>query len=105
MDILDAHSHTHTLAEESSNTLPSKTPPRSTTPPPLTVEKRRSERKAAEESSSRSERQGRVEAIDPNVLSKALLKEFEDAGKHRDVTPMGSPSRKRQRTYGVYGDR
>jgi cell division cycle 20-like protein 1 (cofactor of APC complex) len=40
--------------------------------------------------------------IDPNVLSKALLKEFEDAGRHRDITPGGSPSRKRQR---VYGDR
>jgi len=41
------------------------------------------------------------DAIDPNALSKALLKEFEDVGR-RESTPGGSPSRKRQR---VYGDR
>jgi cell division cycle 20-like protein 1 (cofactor of APC complex) len=77
------------------------TPPRASTPP-LVIEKRKSERKPTNEASNRSERHGRPEAIDPNVLSKALLKEFEDAGKHRDITPGGSPSRKRQR---VYGDR
>jgi cell division cycle 20-like protein 1 (cofactor of APC complex) len=40
-----------------------------------------------------------ADAIDPNALSKALLKEFEDAGRARDITPGGSPSRKRQRVY------
>lgn len=104
LDVLEAH--TQTLAEETLKTISTGTPPRSSTPPPITMEKRKSERKAAiEETGSRSDRQGRVEMIDPNVLSKALLKEFEDAGKHRDITPSGSPSRKRQRTYGVYGDR
>ena len=41
------------------------------------------------------------EAIDPVALKNAL-KDFEEAGRSRDVTPGGSPSRKRQR---VYGDR
>ena len=41
------------------------------------------------------------EAVDANALSQAL-KEFEDAGRARERTPGGSPSRKRQR---VYGDR
>ncbi|KAI9829235.1 MAG: hypothetical protein M1819_006415 [Sarea resinae] len=41
------------------------------------------------------------EAIDADALSKAL-KEFEEAGRQREQTPTGSPSRKRQR---VYGDR
>ena len=38
------------------------------------------------------------EAIDPGALSRAL----EEAGRTRERTPGGSPSRKRQR---VYGDR
>ena len=41
------------------------------------------------------------EAIDAGALSKAL-KDFEEAGRARERTPGGSPSRKRQR---VYGDR
>ncbi|KAI9817821.1 MAG: substrate-specific activator of APC-dependent proteolysis [Pycnora praestabilis] len=40
-------------------------------------------------------------AIDADQLSKALM-DFEEAGKQRERTPGGSPSRKRQR---VYGDR
>ena len=39
--------------------------------------------------------------VDADALSKAL-KDFEDAGRTRERTPGGSPSRKRQR---VYGDR
>ncbi|KAI9657575.1 MAG: substrate-specific activator of APC-dependent proteolysis [Trizodia sp. TS-e1964] len=42
-----------------------------------------------------------LDYIDPDALSKAL-KEFEQAGRDRERTPGGSPSRKRQR---VYGDR
>ncbi|POS86326.1 WD40 repeat-like protein [Erysiphe pulchra] len=41
-------------------------------------------------------------ALDPNVLSKAILKECDGARNYCDVTPGTSPSRKRQR---VYGDR
>ncbi|RKF76820.1 Fizzy-related protein-like protein [Golovinomyces cichoracearum] len=40
--------------------------------------------------------------LDPNILSKALSKELEVARCQREITPGGSPSRKRQR---VYGDR
>ena len=46
------------------------------------------------------EREG-SEAISADALSKAL-KEFEEAGRTRERTPGGSPSRKRQR---IYGDR
>ena len=41
------------------------------------------------------------EAVDADALNKAL-KQFEDAGRAREKTPTGSPSRKRQR---IYGDR
>jgi cell division cycle 20-like protein 1, cofactor of APC complex len=41
------------------------------------------------------------DAPDPDALSKALM-EFEEAGRQRERTPGGSPSRKRQR---VYNDR
>lgn len=40
-------------------------------------------------------------AVDADALSRAL-KDFEEAGRQRERTPGGSPSRKRQR---VYGDR
>lgn len=40
-------------------------------------------------------------SVNPDALSKAL-KEVEDAGRPRETTPTGSPSRKRQR---VWGDR
>ena len=85
------------------NMPPVATPPRSTTPPPA-GEKRKSDRKAVEENARHNRASGTpsADAIDPNALSKALMKEFEDAGRPRDVTPGGSPSRKRQR---VYGDR
>jgi cell division cycle 20-like protein 1 (cofactor of APC complex) len=86
------------------NTPPVATSPRTGTPPP---ERRRSDKRTLEANISRGERATGTpgaESIDPNALSKALLKEFEDAGsgRHRETTPGGSPSRKRQR---VYGDR
>jgi cell division cycle 20-like protein 1 (cofactor of APC complex) len=97
-------SHAHvTKVSNALNTPPVATPPRSATPPPHTTEKRKSERK--EEKALRDDRSAGVlnaDSIDPNALNKALMKEFEDAGRHREVTPGGSPSRKRQR---VYGDR
>lgn len=39
--------------------------------------------------------------IDADQLQK-VLRDFDNAGKARDITPAGSPARKRQR---VYGDR
>jgi len=97
-------SHAHIAkAAESLNTPPVATPPRSTTPPHF-GEKRKSDKKAIEGNGARHDRSSAVmgaEAIDPSALNKAL-RDFEDAGRHRDVTPGGSPSRKRQR---VYGDR
>jgi cell division cycle 20-like protein 1 (cofactor of APC complex) len=76
------------------NTPPVATPPRSVTPPPQ-AEKRKSDRKTTEEGVRSS-----ADVMDPNALNKALMKEFDDAGRHRDITPGGSPSRKRQRLYG-----
>lgn len=93
-------------ASEPSNAVdmaPVATPPRSVTPPPVT-ERRRSDKRAYD-GQVRGERAGEasgVDSIDPNALGKALLKEFEDAGRRRDTGSGGSPSRKRQR---VYGDR
>jgi cell division cycle 20-like protein 1, cofactor of APC complex len=90
-----AASHTHIrMTAHALNTPPVGTPPRSATPPPQ-AEKRKSDRKTTEE----GVRSG-ADAIDPNALNKALMKEFDDAGRHRDITPGGSPSRKRQRLYG-----
>ncbi len=89
-------------AAKALNTPPVSTPPRSTTPPPA-GEKRKSDRKATADGGRSARVTGSLgpDAIDPNALSKALLKEFDD-GRQRDITPGGSPSRKRQR---VYGDR
>ena len=40
-----------------------------------------------------------ADAVDADALNKVLL-EFEEASRSRDLTPNGSPSRKRQRIYG-----
>ena len=97
-------SHTHiTRVANAISTPPVDTPSHRATPPPATV-KRASERTTNRESNGQSDRGAGMpnnDAIDPSALSKAL-KDFEDAGRHRDITPGGSPSRKRQR---VYGDR
>jgi cell division cycle 20-like protein 1 (cofactor of APC complex) len=79
------------------NTPPVGTPPRIRTPPPKAVGFA-NERSAG---SSRTAHERSTSQVDPNMLSKALMKEFEE-GRTREVTPGGSPSRKRQR---VYGDR
>ncbi|RDW84531.1 putative meiosis-specific APC activator protein AMA1 [Coleophoma cylindrospora] len=97
-------SHAHLKkAANALNTPPIGTPPRGRTPPPAT--KRASGRTTIVEGGAQGSRGSgsiRNDAIDPTQLSKALLREFEDAGRQRDITPGGSPSRKRQR---VYGDR
>jgi cell division cycle 20-like protein 1, cofactor of APC complex len=85
------------------NTPPVNTPPRARTPPPGADSKRRMERSGNVDSGNRSDRSKTMDAaVDPNALSKALMREFEETGRTRDVTPGGSPSRKRQR---IYGDR
>ena len=72
-------------------------PPDTTSPPAISTGKRAQANGAA---LNGREREG-SEAVDPGALSKAL-REFEEAGRVRERTPGGSPSRKRQR---VYGDR
>jgi cell division cycle 20-like protein 1 (cofactor of APC complex) len=96
-----------TNAANALNTPPVATPPRISTPPLGGTERRKSDKRALEATSMRGEAERAsgstfAEALDPNALSKALLKEFEDGGRPRETTPGGSPSRKRQR---VYGDR
>lgn len=85
---------TRTMDNSSANTLVS--PPDTRTPPPPTG--KRNHLNGA--NTNGVERAG-SEPIDANALSKAL-KDFEDAGRTRERTPGGSPSRKRQR---IYGDR
>lgn len=85
---------TRTMDKSSTNTLVS--PLDTRTPPPAT-DKRNHLNGAI---MNGVERAG-SEPIDANALSKAL-KDFEDAGRARERTPGGSPSRKRQR---IYGDR
>ncbi|KAH8595618.1 WD40-repeat-containing domain protein [Bisporella sp. PMI_857] len=101
--ISSASYHSHlTKTANAISTPPVDTPPRTTTPPPAGAEKRKSDKKSMGESSS-YRNSGLIggEAVDPVALKNAL-KDFEDAGRQREVTPGGSPSRKRQR---VYGDR
>ena len=85
---------TRTMDDSSTNTLVS---PPDTRTPPLAAGKRNHLNRA---NTKGVERAG-PEPIDANALSKAL-KDFEDAGRTRERTPGGSPSRKRQR---IYGDR
>ncbi|KAI6246376.1 hypothetical protein HI914_05318 [Erysiphe necator] len=94
------------------NTPPMETPPGSRTP--LSAENQEARGKQCDESIPVKGSEGNLQqndilllntadkALDPNVLSKALLKECESARSYCDVTPGASPSRKRQR---VYGDR
>jgi cell division cycle 20-like protein 1 (cofactor of APC complex) len=74
-------------------------PPRAMTPPPA-IEKRRIYMSANLENSNRSDRSNTP--LDPNALTRALMRESEELPRSREVTPGGSPQRKRQR---VYGDR
>lgn len=99
-----AISHAHITNTSNALDAPAvATPPRATTPPPAT-EKRKSEKKPNEENVVRDNRAAGAESVDAGALNKALMgmKELEEVGRHRNVTPGGSPSRKRQR---VYGDR
>ncbi len=78
-------------------TPPFVSPPKTDTPPAATA--RRST--ANGQTTNGHDRDRASEAIDPDKLSMAL-RDFEEAGRQRERTPGGSPSRKRQR---VYGDR
>lgn len=104
-DINPSTSHPHiTRINNALNTPPVNTPPAAMTPP-IAIEKRRIEQNGKRDSGTRSDRSTTVDAaVDPNALSKALMREFEDTGRtsSRDITPRGSPSRKRQR---IIGDR
>ena len=72
--------------------------PRATTPP---LQKARTANRNSGQVKAAGSHEKGAESVDADALSRAL-KEFRDAGKQRDRTPAGSPSRKRQR---VYGDR
>lgn len=67
-------------------------PPDSKTPPTIS-------NKRHSDALGNAGRDGSSEPVDPHALSKALEK-FEQAGRQREHTPGGSPSRKRQRMYG-----
>lgn len=98
--LLPKFSHANRRNSNALNTPPAGITPRSSTPPPA-IGKRGSDEYQYEENKAQKGIMAANDASDPNVLSKALLKEFEDAGR-RDITPGGSPSRKRHK---IYGDR
>lgn len=75
------------------------TPPRSRSPM-AAAEKRKSDRASNMENVARRSSIA-SNGIDADQLQK-VLRDFDNAGKARDITPAGSPARKRQR---VYGDR
>lgn len=103
-EVIRASNSHNTYIKTTMNTFstpPVTTPPRSVTPP---LEHRRSEHKSKELDGIRNGRlsgSSSVNLIDADALKNAL-KDYEEAGRPRDVTPGGSPSRKRQR---IYGDR
>lgn len=90
-----------TRAQHNLNTPPESFP-RASTPPPVSTEKRRMESHTGSiRGHERSRSMGGESSVDAAALNKALMREF-DEPRSRDITPGGSPSRKRQR---VYGDR
>ncbi len=78
------------------NTPPIISPPRSKTPPPAA-----SKRNHGANGQLAGHETAASESVDPVMLSRAL-KDFAEAGRQRERTPGGSPSRKKQK---VYGDR
>lgn len=68
-------------------------PPRSKTPPTITGKRAHSRHQSA----SAVNRSGSA-PVNPSALNRAL-KQMEDAGRRRDITPAGSPQRKRQKTF------
>lgn len=68
-------------------------PPRSKTPPTITGKRAHSRHLSA----SAANRSGSA-PVNPTALNRAL-KQMEDAGRRRDITPAGSPQRKRQKTF------
>ncbi|KAI0996524.1 Fizzy-related [Podosphaera aphanis] len=85
------------------HSLPLKTPPRSATP--LSPEKLRSKSESSGTSGAQKlgpNHNSNARVLDLSPFTKALLNDLKDDRSSCDVTPGGSPCRKRQR---VYGDR
>lgn len=94
---VEPHFPSSVVTRSMDNPRTSKLPPSSgvTNPPPLASGKR-------QHANGRNERtRGSSEVLDPIALNQAL-RDFDEAGRSKEKTPTGSPSRKRQR---VYGDR
>ncbi|KAM0717650.1 hypothetical protein Q7P37_007502 [Cladosporium fusiforme] len=70
-------------------------PPRSKTPP--TIHGKRTHSRNQSTSANVTTRSGSG-PVNPTALNKAL-KHMEDSGRRRDLTPVGSPQRKRQKTF------
>jgi cell division cycle 20-like protein 1 (cofactor of APC complex) len=85
------------LAEEGDLHTPTPlSPPRSKTPPTITG--KRGHSRAPSASTNAIHRSGSA-PVNPTALKSALLKQVEDVGRRRDITPAGSPQRKRQKTF------
>lgn len=94
---VESHFPSSVVTRSMDNPRTSKLPPSSgvTKSPPLASGKRQHANGHNEHT------RGSSEALDPIALNQAL-RDFDEAGRSKEKTPTGSPSRKRQR---VYGDR
>ena len=89
----------HIMSSSISRTIERHTPnlasPPDTTSPPFMITTKRNHSNG--DPLADREREG-SEAVDANLLSERL-KEFKDGARSREITPSGSPSRKRPRLY------
>ena len=83
--------------EDDAHTPTPLSPPRSKTPPTITGKRAHSRAQSATASAAAIHRSGSA-PVNPTALNRAL-KQMEDAGRRRDITPAGSPQRKRQKTF------
>ena len=87
----------HHSEEDDAHTPTPLSPPRSKTPPTITGKRAHSRAQSATATAAAIHRSGSA-PVNPTALNRAL-KQMEDAGRRRDITPAGSPHRKRQKTF------
>ena len=92
---LESHIMSSTRSRTMEHYTPTLASPPDTTSPPFMVNSKRDHSHG--DNLSTREREG-SEAVDANLLSERL-KEFKEGARSREITPSGSPSRKRPRLY------
>ena len=92
---IESHIMSSTISRTMERHTPTFASPPDTTSPPFMVTSKRNQSNG--DNLSTREREG-SEAVDANLLSERL-KEFKEGARSREITPSGSPSRKRPRLY------